>query len=276
MGKLNGEILVFGGPFGNLEATKEILKIAKERNIPASNIICTGDVTAYCANPQETSKMLKDSGIIIICGNCDENLGADMDDCGCGFEEESTCDTLAMQWYNFNKNNVDRAHKDWMRDLPERYKFEFHGKNFHVLHGSHNSINEFIFPSKNGDYKKSQITATGADVVLCGHNGMHFTSILGDKVWHNAGVIGMPANDGTPRTWYSLIYKEDNHICFTHKALDYDYEVTAKKMIENNFTDYANTIQNGLWPSDSMLPEAEKSIAGQAFKETTCKWDIKK
>jgi hypothetical protein len=51
--KLMGSLLVFGGPYSNLEATQAILQETHQRNIPRGNIVCTGDLAAYCANPQE-------------------------------------------------------------------------------------------------------------------------------------------------------------------------------------------------------------------------------
>ena len=50
--------------------------------------------------------------------------------------------------------------------------------------------------------------AIDCDGVVCGHSGIPFCRLLeGDKrgrgarLWLNAGVIGMPANDGTARSW---------------------------------------------------------------------------
>ena len=37
------------------------------------------------------------------------------------------------------------------------------------------------------------------DGVIGGHCGLPFTKVVGDRLWHNPGAIGMPANDGTPR-----------------------------------------------------------------------------
>ena len=48
-------ILVFGGPYSNLRATQAMRARAEELGIPPSSTICTGDVVAYCAEPEETT-----------------------------------------------------------------------------------------------------------------------------------------------------------------------------------------------------------------------------
>lgn len=269
IGTLKGRLLVFGGPYSNLQATEAVLEQAQALNIPASNIICTGDVTAYCGQPEETAQLIAQSGIHVIQGNCDESLANDSEDCDCGFDENTACEVFADRWYNFSRQETSPAMKEWMGTLPFRIEFTFGNKKFHVLHGSNDEINEFVFASTSDDYFLQQIDKTGADIVIGGHNGMHFTSIMGDKAWHNAGVVGMPANDGSPRTWYSVIEEKAGEIIFNHHALQYDHDTAAKIMIDNGLKEYAKTVQNGVWPSLDVLPEAEKKQTGVEREEET-------
>ena len=43
----NGPLLVFGGPYSNLQATRAVLDEAARRGIPAKRVICTGDVDTH-------------------------------------------------------------------------------------------------------------------------------------------------------------------------------------------------------------------------------------
>jgi hypothetical protein len=74
--KVTGPMLVFGGPYSNLEATKAVLDEAGRRGIPPGNIVCTGDLAAYCADPQAVIDLLHRSGIRIVMGNCEDSLAA--------------------------------------------------------------------------------------------------------------------------------------------------------------------------------------------------------
>src|ERR1700730_8770519 len=47
---VDGPLMVFGGPYSNLEATRAVLDEATRLSISADRIICTGDVVAYGAD----------------------------------------------------------------------------------------------------------------------------------------------------------------------------------------------------------------------------------
>ena len=83
----------------------------------------------------------------------------------------------------------------------------------------------------------------------------------------NAGVIGMPANDGTPRVWYLLIDPEQNGLRFSAQALEYDYQRAAIEMQKKGLPqEYAETLVNGLWCSCDILPEVERQAQGKRLE----------
>lgn len=92
-----------------------------------------------------------------------------------------------------------------MEALPRRVNIEFAGRRLAVVHGGVRSINRFIFPSTDVRIKNKELDAAASDGVIAGHCGFPFSQLLGTRLWHNAGAIGLPANDGTPRGWYSVL-----------------------------------------------------------------------
>ena len=44
LGTRTGRLLVFGGPYSNVQALETLKSIAEQLRIPANNIICTGDI----------------------------------------------------------------------------------------------------------------------------------------------------------------------------------------------------------------------------------------
>lgn len=99
LGSMDGPLLLFGGPYGNLEALTAIRNEAQRRHIPAQQIICTGDLTAYCGSPFESVEVTRDWGIHVVMGNCEEALADSAMDCGCGFDEGSVCAQLSESWF---------------------------------------------------------------------------------------------------------------------------------------------------------------------------------
>ena len=274
---LQGPVLIFGGPYSNLEATEAVLAEAMRLGIPPTNVICTGDIIAYAGNPVETLDAIIRSGIQVVMGNCEDSFGNGGDDCGCGFDEGSACDLLSRQWYSYADSLLTPWHRQWMRDLPGQLRFGIGGFRFAVIHGGVRDISRWIFQSTPECIKRREIGDLGwctpVDGIIGGHCGLPFVDDLGDKLWLNPGVIGMPANDGTPRTWYAVLEPEDNGLKIDLRALDYNHDTAARRMLKANLAPaYAETLTTGLWPNMDVLPEIERQQVGQPIGPETLLW----
>ncbi len=269
LGELTGALLVFGGPYSNLQATEALFAKAEQLNIPATNIICTGDVVAYCGDPGGTTDLIQKSGIHVIKGNVEISLAEGAGDCGCGFEEDSACDLLSVQWFNQAVKEVSADQIEWKAALPDSLQFNFAGQRFEVVHGARTEVSRFVFASQDHAPLLEDMANRAVDVTLAGHNGIPYTKCLGSKVWHNAGVIGMPANEGQPHCWFSLIKEQsDGSIEFSHHKLSYDFNTAAATMRKKGYPEpYAQALSNGLWPSLDVLPEVEKLMTGRPLSD---------
>lgn len=264
LGIMRGPLLIFGGPYSNYAATQAIKGVADDMNMASSHVICTGDLVAYCAEPKQTIGLIREWGCHVVMGNCEESLAANAEDCGCGFDENSSCSLLSAEWYRYSQSQTPEEHKSWMARLPQQICFEHSGKHFLVVHGSTNSINEFVFNSSKPEYKNQQLTQNNKDVIIGGHCGMPFGQTLEQGAWLNAGVIGMPANDGTQTGWYMLISPEQGRLKISWHRLEYDFESTAKAMEKLDLCKpYSQSLSNGLWPSIDILPEEEADQTGK-------------
>ncbi len=259
-------LLVFGGPYSNLRATQALRAKAAELGCAPSEVICTGDVVAYCAEPEETTQAIRDWGCHVIAGNCEEQLAAGAGDCGCGFEEGTACDLLAKGWYPFANQRVSDPSRAWMRTLPANLAFQFAGVKFQVVHGGNDIINQFIFASEKVTLAE-ELAKTDADVVIAGHAGLPFIASQGRKVWFNPGVIGMPADDGTADVWYGLIEIVDDGIKLSTHRLAYDARSAAAAMRRWAYADgYAKSLVTGIWPSHDILPAPERANTGKRLR----------
>jgi hypothetical protein len=134
------------------------------------------------------------------------------------------------------------------------------------------SINRFVFATSDQAIDE-ELDAAGCDGVIAGHCGLPFTVERGDRLWHNAGVIGMPANDGTPRVWYSVLTPSDVGVVIEHHALNYDYQTAAKRMRSCGLAEgYAMALESGLWPSCDVLPAAELKARGRPIEPCQAHW----
>jgi predicted phosphodiesterase len=192
-------LLFFGGPYGNLQALTALREIADEFALPPSSIICTGDTVAYCAQPGETVEAIQEWGIQVVAGNVEIQLANDAEDCGCNFIKGSVCDRLSERWYAFVSSRISREDRVWMCALPTSLTVQCGGRKIGVVHGSRANASEFLFRSTPWERKHPNFASLECDIIVGGHCGIPFIEQHEDELWVNAGVIGMPANDGTRR-----------------------------------------------------------------------------
>lgn len=265
-----GPLLIFGGPYSNRQASEAIRRAAGELGVPPSRVICTGDAAAYCADPEETVRLIRDWGCHVVKGNCEDNLARRAGDCGCGFTGGSACDLLSRSWYAHADAAISEETRRWMSGLPDFLNFEIGGRRFCVLHGAFRQNNRFIFESTPKSEKRAECAAAGADIVIAGHCGIPFIEKLDGKLWFNPGAIGMPANDGTPDGWYGLIERRADDLIFSIRRLPYDWRTASMRLRETGVAPaYARTLESGLWPSLDVLPEQERARTGAPIAENS-------
>lgn len=262
--EIEAPLLVFGGPYSNVRALAALRKSAEARGFEPPHVICTGDVVAYCAEPEETVALIRDWGCHVVAGNCEEQLAAGGEDCGCGFEEGSACDLMAKGWYPYARTRISPESAAWMATLPSAFIFTLAGLRCCVVHGGVRETSRFLFASQRNALEV-EVAAAGVDVVIGGHCGIPFAHVFADggKAWLNPGVIGMPANDGTPDGWYGVLELASDGVTFSTHRLAYDVAGAAAAMRRAGHANgYARALITGRWPSLDVLPEPERAATG--------------
>jgi predicted phosphodiesterase len=273
LGGLDGPVLAFGGVLSNLDALHALFAEAARLGIGAERMICTGDVAGYSAEPEECLALLRERRIAAVLGNVEESLARDADDCGCNFVEGSTCDALSGTWYGYARARVSDDSRAWMRATPRAITFRMGGHALTVVHGGLRHISRYVFASDT-DALADEVAALGRPgAIIAGHCGIPFSRRAGGTLWHNPGALGLPANDGTPRAWYSLVTAEGAGLRFIHQALAYDHAGAAAKMRKAGLPEaYARALETGLWPDTAILPAREKAATGVPLAPAAASW----
>lgn len=267
LGIIQGKMLLFGGVYSNLQALQSLKSIAVDEGVSPSNIICTGDVVGYCAQPEETVNTIRDWGIHSIIGNVEEQLREGGNDCGCEYEEGGRCASFAANWYPYAQIHLSDSSIAWMRSLPNHITFEYGGQQAFVVHGSYHHISEYIFRSTEWPTKQKNFEDTSADLIIAGHCGLPFHHQDNNKLWLNPGVIGMPANDGTERVWYAILEEKGGKLHFEHRSFTFNGDYTHDLMLRKHLPEeYAETLLTGLWDNNEILPDLETSQQGLALE----------
>ncbi|WP_299250758.1 metallophosphoesterase family protein [uncultured Lacinutrix sp.] len=263
LGLIKGKTLLFGGVYSNLQALEALKAIAEKENIPAENCICTGDIVGYCAQPEETVQLFKIWKAKSILGNVEIQLAESAEDCGCDFTEGSRCDGFSKLWYPFAQSKLSKNSIEYLATLPDHISFTYANKKVTVVHGDYFNVSEFVFKSTDWELKSKNFETTESDVIIAGHCGLPFNQEKENKLWLNPGVIGMPANDGSPQVWYAILDDTSGSLEFTHYNLDYNHKLT-NKLMQNGLLpeEYARTIITGIWDNTEILPAIESGLQG--------------
>ncbi|MEM7471051.1 MAG: metallophosphoesterase family protein [Pseudomonadota bacterium] len=252
LGDLSGDLLLFGGPYSNLQATQALFD--QTRHIRRENRICTGDLAAYCADPLETAELVLRETAAVVAGNCEIQLTEGAQDCGCGFEEGTACDLASGAWFAHASAKMAPL-RSQLSDLPDKVFFRHSGLRCVALHGGVSDVARFIWETDEDNVFQSEINQLGCDidVVVAGHSGVTFQRQIGNTLWVNAGVIGMPPHDGAPETRFVIA----SNCGFTVHRLTYDFEQAAARMEATGLVQgYETGLRTGFWPSEDVLPQA--------------------
>lgn len=251
LGRLEGPVVVFGGPYSNLHALEALL----ETGADPARMISTGDLVAYCADAAPVVARVRGLGIPVVAGNCEKQLGAGLADCDCGFAEGSVCSVLAEGWYAHALNVLGAEDRGWLAARPDRVVFEHEGKRWGVIHGGATQVNRFIWPVSADAVLEDEIAALEGEVgpldgVIAGHSGIAFERAVGRHMWVNAGALGMPQNDGSTDVRY-LVLDDAPRI----ERLRYNHEAAAAAMEAAGLVQgYERALRSGWWPSEDVLP----------------------
>ncbi len=251
LGEVSGEITVFGGPYSNYHALDALLARAK------GTLICTGDLVAYCGAPEAVVARIQRENIVVVAGNCEKQLAARALDCGCGFEDGTSCDLLSVAWYGVANAAMDDQMRHWMGGLPDIVSFTHAGRRVAVIHGGVTDVARFIWNVSDASVFAKELDALNmllgdVDVVIAGHSGIAFERDVHGVRWINAGVIGMPAHNGSQCTEFVTI-SADGEVRF--ETLSYDVAGAVLDMERAGLTQgYHVALQTGIWPSEDVLP----------------------
>ncbi|MFT5787480.1 MAG: putative phosphodiesterase [Ascidiaceihabitans sp.] len=257
IGTLSGPVLAFGGPYSNFQATQALFEQAKKRDISEQNLICTGDVVAYCGAPSATVNLVRKSGCVVVAGNCEIQLAAGALDCGCGFEDGSACDLLSAGWFAHASKSIDVGDREWMGQRPDIVTFDHCGSRYAVLHGGLKDVARFVWSSSDYAVFEHEWAAVEekvgpVDHIIAGHCGIPFVRETLNGRWINAGVIGMPPHNGERTTRYAVIEEGRIAIC----ELAYDVAGAVADMASAGLTHgYEKSLISGVWPSEDVLPQ---------------------
>ncbi len=258
-----GKIALFGGIYANHLALEAALSDMAERGI--SEIYCLGDLGAFGPNPDKVYPLLKKHEVKTLAGNYDDSLARDLPDCQCGYTDPRD-NHFARLSYQYTYRNTSEENRKWLRGLPGEIRLELGGRRVLLCHGSPRRQNEFLWSSTTPTHFLEKLCEDyEADVIAVTHTGLKWKRRLpSEKLFVNTGALGRPENDGSRKTWYTVLGEEEDRITAEFIPVSYDAEALALEMrAEGLPEEFAETIESGWWTTCLEILPAKERLLGR-------------
>lgn len=250
-----GQLALCGGPYSNFAAVEAFF--AATAGLPR---FCLGDLGGFGPHPDRTIALIRDAGVVCVQGNYDHAVGHDERDCGCGYVDRRDREYAQIS-FDYTAANTSAASKAWLRTLPHQLVLEWCGRRILLVHGSPDSVNEFVWQSETGDATiDGWLAREAVDGICATHSGIPWIRRTARGFWCNVGVLGRPAHDGTPRVGYALLRRTGVTIEPVLVPLDYDVEPVAAAIRAVGLPEtFADSLERGVWTTCfNILPPAER------------------
>lgn len=253
-------IAALGGVYSNHIALEAAVRDARERG--AEQIFCLGDLGAFGPSPDKVFPILEQYDVKVMRGNYDDSIARGLADCQCGYTDPRDNYFAALS-YDYTFTHTSIAHRTWLGELPNEFRFRLGGLDVLCCHGSPRQINEFLWESATPThFLRKLVQDFRCDILLGTHTGVHWQRRLGPQSWYvNVGAVGRPANDGRSEVWYTMLNATDSELRIEFVKLRYDYELLANEMRDETLPDeFIETIRTGWWTTClEVLPAKERS-----------------
>jgi len=260
------KIALLGGVYNNHLALEAVLQDCATRGADITFFL--GDCGGFGPHPDLSIEILKNSHRRCMQGNYDDSVARGLDDCQCGYTHPRD-NHFARLSYQYTFENTSESNRQWLGSLPEGFRLTLGTHRLLLSHGSPRKINEFLWYSTTPrGFIHRLCQQYNADLICCTHTGIHWKrqyQLEGEAGFGlvNVGCIGRPANDGTPRVWYTLISAEKEQPKVEFIPVTYNHKALAQQMHAEQLPgEFIDTITSGHWTTClEILPSKERSVS---------------
>ena len=253
-------IALCGGPYSNFAAVEAFLKTTS--GMPR---FCLGDLGGPGPWPDRTIALIREAYVVCLQGNYDHAVGHDERDCGCGYVDSRDRE-YAQVSFDYTAAHTSEANKSWLRALPPQILLQWRERRVLLVHGSPDSVNEFVWNSETDDARiDAWLAAESVDAICATHSGLPWLRRTPRGFWCNVGVLGRPPHDGTTRVGYALLHFADDGATLIASLVPLVYDVgrVTAAIRDVGLPDaFAETLERGVWSTCyNVLPPAERAPA---------------
>ncbi|KAJ51772.1 putative phosphoesterase [Clostridium tetanomorphum] len=212
------KIAVISDIHGNIFALDNVLCDIDKKSVDC--IINLGDFVGYGSFPNEVIERIRKKNILSIKGNYD----ASVIDNKFSYIRDTEINKFSLP---YAVSAIRKENMEYLKTLPNELTLKFEDKTIIFVHGSPESINEYL--KEDSNEVKEVMKKFKGDILVCAHTHIPYMKKYGEKIIINDGSVGKP-KIGRPNSTYVILNIEKNkEIKAEFIEISYNY----KKIIED-------------------------------------------
>lgn len=218
------KIAVISDIHANIYALMNILEDIDDQKV--DTIICLGDLVGYGPHPNEVVSAIRRRNILCIKGNYDSSVV----DNQYSYIRETELNSFSLPW---TVNELREENRLYLNNLPSSISLNILNKKILFVHGSPNTVNEYLLDNSENTAKVME--DLNEDVLVCAHTHLPSVKEFNRKVYVNCGSVGKP-KIGRPNSTYCILdITSDAGIKVQIKEVEYDVKKIIKDMTMLDF-----------------------------------------
>jgi putative phosphoesterase len=219
---------VIGDIHSNKFALESVLEDISTQKVDF--VISTGDLVGYLPFVNEVIDMMKANKILVVQGNHDKNIAEAQP-----VEDETINEMSEVQIHSgassaYTNWIITEENRTYLKNLPTQLSIDCKGLKVLIVHGSHRSINEYLYEDK--EILEPLAAELDMDIIISGHTHLPYHSIINNKHFINAGSVGKPKH-GDAKAAYVIVSVAGDQVHSEIIKVSYDVESMIKAIEEN-------------------------------------------
>lgn len=200
---------------GNLQALQNVM--AYLSTVQPDEKYFLGDAVGYLPNALEVLDLLHTNNFQCIKGNHEAMLLGEIS------IKENNAEVYQL---NLVADAISNSQLQYIESWKTEIQFTLNNKRFYLTHGSPlDKLNGYVYP----DSDLGILCDNAYDVIIMGHTHRPFIKIYADKMFINAGSVGLPRDVGNLSSF--LMYDSNTdvfeicRICFDESTIDNENKI---------------------------------------------------
>jgi predicted phosphodiesterase len=185
----------------NLSALEAVAADLERRGV--ERVLVLGDLVGYLARPNQVAARVAQAGWSAIAGNYDLAVLAGGQH-GVHTYLKPGIGPEPRAIFGWTERRVRQATRRFLASLPTFLHMNTEAGPLLAVHGSPDSVRQYVFPDHSEDELAAWLAAAGARILCLGHTHVPFARAVGRGLVVNPGSVGK-SKDGDPRASYALI-----------------------------------------------------------------------